>query len=86
MIAPNLPEAALIPCAVERKRVGKSSPGMMNVVVFGPKFYANNASVAGWLHMFKGTYLEEIGQAEEENESADGIFGQSLVSKAEDDE
>jgi hypothetical protein len=39
MIAPSLPDAAEIPCAVDRYRVGKTSPGMMNVVVFGPKFW-----------------------------------------------
>ena len=37
-IAPILPEAADIPWQVERYRVGNSSPGIMNVVVFGPKF------------------------------------------------
>lgn len=36
--APSFPDAAEIPCAVARYRVGKTSPGMTNVVVFGPKF------------------------------------------------
>ena len=39
MIAPTFPEAALIPCEVERYLVGKTSPGTMKVVVFGPKFW-----------------------------------------------
>lgn len=38
-IAPNFPLAAEIPCAVDRYLVGKISPGIMNVVVFGPKFW-----------------------------------------------
>ena len=37
MIAPIFPEAALMPCAVERYRVGNISPGMTKAVVFGPK-------------------------------------------------
>lgn len=37
--APSLPKAAEIPWAVERYRVGKASPGIMNVVVLGPKFW-----------------------------------------------
>lgn len=37
-IAPSLPKAAEMPCPVERYRVGNTSPGMMNVVVLGPKF------------------------------------------------
>lgn len=43
MIAPSLPEAADRPWHVERYRVGKCSPGMMNVVVFGPKLRKNPA-------------------------------------------
>ena len=39
MIAPSFPLAAQIPCAVDLYRVGKTSPGMMNVVVLGPKFW-----------------------------------------------
>ncbi len=35
-MAPILPMAAETPCPVERYRVGKHSPGMMNVVVLGP--------------------------------------------------
>ena len=38
MIAPTLPDAALMPKAVDRYRVGKTSPGTRKVVVFGPKF------------------------------------------------
>ena len=38
-MAPNFPLAVEIPCAVDLNLVGKSSPGMMNVVVFGPKFW-----------------------------------------------
>lgn len=38
MTAPSFPLAALMPCAVERQRVGNASPGTMNVVVLGPKF------------------------------------------------
>jgi len=38
IIAPSFPDAAEIPWAVDRYRVGKTSPGMTNVVVFGPKF------------------------------------------------
>jgi len=34
-----LPDAALIPKAVERYLVGKTSPGTRNVVVLGPKFW-----------------------------------------------
>ena len=37
MIAPTFPDAAEIPWAVERYRVGKHSPGTMKVVAFGPK-------------------------------------------------
>jgi len=37
-IAPIFPAAALIPCPVDRYRVGNTSPGRINVVVFGPKF------------------------------------------------
>lgn len=36
--APIFPQAAEIPWAVERYRVGKTSPGTMNTVTFGPKF------------------------------------------------
>jgi hypothetical protein len=36
VMAPSLPEAAEIPWAVARYRVGKSSPGMMKVVALGP--------------------------------------------------
>lgn len=36
-MAPSFPEAAVIPCAVERYRVGKISLGMLKVVTFGPK-------------------------------------------------
>lgn len=39
MMAPTLPDAALIPCPVERYLVGNTSPGTMNVVVLGPKFW-----------------------------------------------
>ena len=39
MMAPSFPLAAQIPCAVDLYRVGKTSPGMMNVVVLGPKFW-----------------------------------------------
>lgn len=38
-MAPSLPLAAEIPWAVERYRVGKISPGMIKVVVLGPKFW-----------------------------------------------
>lgn len=38
-IAPSLPDAAEIPCAVERYRVGNASPGITKVVVLGPKFW-----------------------------------------------
>jgi len=52
MTAPSLPEAAEIPWAVVRYRVGKTSPGTINydqqsrqtgdtVVVFAPKFIKN---------------------------------------------
>lgn len=37
--APNFPQAADTPWAVERYRVGKTSPGYTKVVVFGPKFW-----------------------------------------------
>jgi hypothetical protein len=37
MMAPNFPDAALIPCDVLRYRVGKHSPGIMKVVAFGPR-------------------------------------------------
>jgi len=33
---PIFPEAALIPYAVDLYRVGKTSPGTMKVVLFGP--------------------------------------------------
>lgn len=36
MTAPSFPEAALIPCDVLLYRVGKHSPGIINVVAFGP--------------------------------------------------
>lgn len=38
-IAPSLPQAAEKPCPVARYRVGKTSPGITNVVTFGPKFW-----------------------------------------------
>jgi hypothetical protein len=38
-IAPSLPDAAEIPCPVLLYLVGNTSPGTMNVVVFGPKFW-----------------------------------------------
>jgi hypothetical protein len=41
IMAPTLPEAAEIPCDVERYRVGKHSPGTMKVVAFGPKLKKN---------------------------------------------
>jgi hypothetical protein len=57
MIAPSLPDAAEIPWAVDRYRVGNASPGMMNVVVLGPKFWKKlvkqykkkNALLAGFV-------------------------------------
>lgn len=45
MIAPDLPHAAEIPWAVDRYRVGKASPGRINVVVFGPKFWKKLARI-----------------------------------------
>lgn len=44
-IAPILPAAAEIPCPVERYRVGKHSPGIRKVVVFGPKLKNSWASM-----------------------------------------
>lgn len=38
MMEPILPDAADMPCEVERYRVGKTSPGTMNVVVLGPEW------------------------------------------------
>ena len=38
MTAPNLPDAAEIPCAVLLYRVGNASPGVTPTVEFGPKF------------------------------------------------
>jgi hypothetical protein len=38
MIAPILPLPADIPWAVERYRVGNTSPGTTKVVTLGPKF------------------------------------------------
>jgi len=35
MTAPTLPAAAEKPCAVDRKRVGKHSAGIMKVVALG---------------------------------------------------
>jgi len=35
-MAPTFPAPADKPCAVERTRVGNTSPGEMNVVAFGP--------------------------------------------------
>ena len=43
MIAPSFPEAAEIPCAVDRYRVGNTSPGIINVVEFGPQFWKKSA-------------------------------------------
>lgn len=40
-LSPILPDAALIPCEVDRYRVGKHSPGTMNVVALGPKLKKN---------------------------------------------
>jgi len=37
IIAPIFPDAALIPCPVDRYRVGNTSPGIIKVVVLGPK-------------------------------------------------
>jgi hypothetical protein len=36
MMEPIFPDAAEMPCEVERYRVGKHSPGTMKVVAFGP--------------------------------------------------
>jgi hypothetical protein len=38
-MAPNFPDAAEIPCAVDLYRVGNASPGTTKVVVLGPKFW-----------------------------------------------
>ena len=38
-MAPSFPQAAVIPYAVDRYRVGNASPGTMKLVVFGPKFW-----------------------------------------------
>jgi len=40
-MAPNLPMAALTPCAKPRTRVGKASAGMMKVVRLAPKLKKN---------------------------------------------
>jgi len=40
-IAPSLPDAAEIPWQVDLYRVGKTSPGTMKVVEFGPKLVKN---------------------------------------------
>ena len=56
-MAPNLPEAAEIPCAVDLYRVGNTSPGTTKVVVLGPKFWKKlvrqykktNALLAEWV-------------------------------------
>ena len=41
MIAPALPDAAEIPCAVARNLVGKTSAGYAYVVAFAPKLKKN---------------------------------------------
>lgn len=54
-IVPSFPHAAAIPCPVERQRVGKISPGMMNVVTLGPKLlkkFARQNSVTNALALF----------------------------------
>lgn len=40
-IAPAFPEAAAIPWQVDLNLVGNTSPGIMNVVVLGPKLKKN---------------------------------------------
>lgn len=44
-MAPNFPEAAAIPWHLDLNLVGKTSPGIINVVVFGPKLQKNCAIV-----------------------------------------
>jgi len=43
-IAPNLPDAAEIPCPVDRTVVGKASAGIIKVVELGPKLKKNCAN------------------------------------------
>ena len=45
IIAPSFPDAADIPWQVDRYLVGNTSPGMINVVAFGPKLLKKLAKV-----------------------------------------
>jgi len=79
-MAPNLPTAALTPCAKPRTRVGKASAGMMKVVGLAPKlkkncgyvscfFFGEEGGGAGDIGVF---YLEE-GEADEFAGGADVV-------------